>query len=721
MKNFFGTIIVLTILFFALGTKGLMASDPGQSDTTCGLQVATDNSDQVGGRFVPSITTNSFFRVLVIFAQFPDDGWNTGWTEWPKGGAPTYMHSFIDSTTSEMSNNGNITQYFRVMSMSKFTVIGKCYSVIAPHTRQWYDDNSKGRAYINQEVIQKLNQTVSFAPYDNWQYVAEYNNVNTSDGQIDMIWVIWRNIDKEKLGFKFDSYFAFSGEASLGSDSYNVEFSVDNGARTVAEGYPGYGVPGSGLTVAIGYDGYSIVEQNTIHEFGHYLLGGTDWHLHTGTWGIMAGYWTRGQGVNPANSYERNRLGWINIKEYDYNPTNPIPLGDYITTGDALRIAIPNTNPQQYYYLENHQRISSFDHIDQTSGGQGLYVLYQSGTTNYGLAFYNAEGKADWSIDHYTTFPGSNTTVPVFRKGPQDPTGGSFDSQSFTYTDPNTGLQKSTGIQAYTVNGTDYFNLLFRGNGKNEMKPGYVDVYSPWSNPPLNNVSFQVVSNNGQLEIKQYVESGTLTDVPPAKPQNLTVGLNPGDSHVKLQWDANTEPDLNSYVISRKVNRGGWDVVATTTNTYWVDPNWAYDNSTFDVSYKIRAKDNQNKYSVYSDPVTCHPYPMGKKNSNYASSEIPDKYRVSNYPNPFNPTTTIAYDLPVASEVDITIYDMLGNEIKTFHFSSEAAGRQEVTWNSTNDDNQHVASGVYLYDFKATALNGESKIFEKTAKLILMK
>lgn len=103
-------------------------------------------------------------------------------------------------------------------------------------------------------------------------------------------------------------------------------------------------------------------------------------------------------------------------------------------------------------------------------------------------------------------------------------------------------------------------------------------------------------------------------------------------------------------------------------------------------------------------------------------NNAPSKFvLLQNYPNPFNPSTTIAYDLPVASEVDITIYDMLGDEVKKFYFSSEAAGRQEVTWNSTNDDNQHVASGVYLYRFKATALNGKSEVFEKTAKLILMK
>ena len=401
--------------------------------------------------------------MLVIFAQFPDDEWNVSWPEWPKGKAPSYINEFIDSTVSERSNTGNITQYFRVMSLGAFTVIGNCYSVIAPHTRQWYDENKKGRAFINKDVIEKLNRTVDFKPFDNWHFVKGYSQINRPDSLIDMICVVWRNINNEALNLNFTGDFKFTGEASLGSDLRNVSFKVDNGIRTVAEGYPGFSTQGSGLTVAAGYNGHNLVQQYTIHELGHYLFGDNRYHIQTGVWGIMAGYGSRSQVVN---SYERNRLGWISFIQYDKNPSGPIPLDDYVTTGQALRIAIPGTVPQKYYLIENHQMISRFDNFDRTSEGKGIYVLYQAGKYNIDLQFYNAEGRADWEFDHFAVHPKVGVKVPVFRKERQDPVPGFFDTQSITFTDPNTKQLRTAPIEAYNENGKDYFEPLFKGRGR---------------------------------------------------------------------------------------------------------------------------------------------------------------------------------------------------------------------------------------------------------------
>ncbi len=94
---------------------------------------------------------------------------------------------------------------------------------------------------------------------------------------------------------------------------------------------------------------------------------------------------------------------------------------------------------------------------------------------------------------------------------------------------------------------------------------------------------------------------------------------------------------------------------------------------------------------------------------------------LGNYPNPFNPSTTISYNLPRTSNVEIIVYDILGNKIKSFNISSQNAGKQHVVWNGTNGNNQQVASGIYLYHFKAMSLEGKNEIFEKTAKLLLLK
>ena len=94
---------------------------------------------------------------------------------------------------------------------------------------------------------------------------------------------------------------------------------------------------------------------------------------------------------------------------------------------------------------------------------------------------------------------------------------------------------------------------------------------------------------------------------------------------------------------------------------------------------------------------------------------------LGNFPNPFNPTTTISYNLPRTSDVELRIYDVLGNEVKSFFISSQSVGTQKIVWNGTNNYNEQVSSGIYIYRFKAVSREGKNEMFVKSAKLILMK
>jgi hypothetical protein len=68
-----------------------------------------------------------------------------------------------------------------------------------------------------------------------------------------------------------------------------------------------------------------------------------------------------------------------------------------------------------------------------------------------------------------------------------------------------------------------------------------------------------------------------------------------------------------------------------------------------------------------------------------------------NFPNPFNPTTKIAFELPVTSKVKLLIYDALGREIRTLTDEEHPAGYIELTWDGRNDGGTAVSSGVYFY------------------------
>jgi hypothetical protein len=80
-----------------------------------------------------------------------------------------------------------------------------------------------------------------------------------------------------------------------------------------------------------------------------------------------------------------------------------------------------------------------------------------------------------------------------------------------------------------------------------------------------------------------------------------------------------------------------------------------------------------------------------------------------NFPNPFNPSTTIRYDVPHSSHVSLVVYNMLGQEVATLVESEQGAGYQEVRFDATS-----LASGVYFYRLQA-------EDFIQTMKLMLLK
>jgi hypothetical protein len=80
-----------------------------------------------------------------------------------------------------------------------------------------------------------------------------------------------------------------------------------------------------------------------------------------------------------------------------------------------------------------------------------------------------------------------------------------------------------------------------------------------------------------------------------------------------------------------------------------------------------------------------------------------------NYPNPFNPATTIRYNLPVTSDVRLIVYDILGRNIATLVEGQTPAGTHTVNWQADN-----LPSGVYFFTIKAGDLS-------HTKRMVLLK
>jgi hypothetical protein len=85
-----------------------------------------------------------------------------------------------------------------------------------------------------------------------------------------------------------------------------------------------------------------------------------------------------------------------------------------------------------------------------------------------------------------------------------------------------------------------------------------------------------------------------------------------------------------------------------------------------------------------------------------------------NYPNPFNPVTTIEYYLPISSHVALKVFDLLGREVKVLVNGNQTTGLKDIHWDGTNQSNQKVVSGIYIYRLVAGG-------FVQNRKMILLR
>jgi hypothetical protein len=135
---------------------------------------------------------------------------------------------------------------------------------------------------------------------------------------------------------------------------------------------------------------------------------------------------------------------------------------------------------------------------------------------------------------------------------------------------------------------------------------------------------------------------------------------------------------------------------AVTFDTYSLDR----DNSNITVGYTIYGIDQE----IISSGL-----------QNIELKAVPEEYALHyNYPNPFNPVTTMLYDLPEAGYTRLIIYDLLGRQVQTLVDQPLAAGYYRIQWGGRNAQGQIVGAGIYFYQIQA---NG----FIRTRKMLLVK
>jgi hypothetical protein len=152
---------------------------------------------------------------------------------------------------------------------------------------------------------------------------------------------------------------------------------------------------------------------------------------------------------------------------------------------------------------------------------------------------------------------------------------------------------------------------------------------------------------------------------------------------VIVSWQANSEPDLAGYKVyyGTHSRRYGFqkEVGLVTISEIAVLPPGDV------VYFSVTAYDSSGNESDYSNEVAVHRH-----------SESGPFMLLDNYPNPFNPATRIPYLLLDRMKIRITVYDLMGREVRVLAEGEKPAGQHEAVWDGTDKKGRVVANGVYI-------------------------
>ena len=183
----------------------------------------------------------------------------------------------------------------------------------------------------------------------------------------------------------------------------------------------------------------------------------------------------------------------------------------------------------------------------------------------------------------------------------------------------------------------------------------------------------------------------SVDNIAPGVPLNLAASYDAGG--VALNWDDALESDFQFHRVYRSTDPvfvpGPSNLVQETANSAWTDPTvdpWGY-------HYKITTLDHAGNESEAAETQSV---------SGVAGDAVPLRTTLlAAYPNPFNPTTKLSFELAAPAHARLKIFDAAGRLVTTLVDEQRASGRHEIVWNGRNSAGLSVASGVYLYRFEA--------------------
>ena len=381
---------------------------------------------------------------------------------------------------------------------------------------------------------------------------------------------------------------------------------------------------------------------------------------------------------------------WANSYQYLYT---------YDSNGNQLSYL--GQTSSGYNWVNSHQYLYTYD-----SDGNQLSRLYQNWDENnwviisQNLYIYVTDSPMFINVQNHTINEGDSLTIQLEAGSPIfDPSGYSFS----VFNDHND-VSVTNDSNLVMINPTENWNgsteitaILFDDNIPSDTTVFQVTVIPVNDSPEPFNVLYPTVTDTFSSHIDSNIDIGfnweNCNDVENDVTYKLTI---------ELEFFGNTYTDIYNDIFDTTISiptnnldplLGGLNIEETIL-TWFVE---AYDD----------------EYSVTSDSGQF--ILIRSLLSVNETLDIPKDFVLHhNYPNPFNPTTTIRYDLPKDSKVQIMIYDIMGRVVRILVNEKQNGGYKSIIWNGTNDFGQEVGMGMYFYRISAGG-------FVQIKKMVLLK
>ncbi|MFC1555861.1 T9SS type A sorting domain-containing protein [candidate division KSB1 bacterium] len=219
-----------------------------------------------------------------------------------------------------------------------------------------------------------------------------------------------------------------------------------------------------------------------------------------------------------------------------------------------------------------------------------------------------------------------------------------------------------------------------------------------------------IVSGLSEISETEFSAEGTgysVDNLVPATPAGMTFSVSGSD--IVLEWEDAVDADFKHFVVYRSAT-SGFTPSETDRLGYSTDSEFTDDDAgSGSYYYVVSAVDFSGNEGDFSSEIAASVTGIGNMDL------TPDKYGLAqNYPNPFNPETLISYQLPEAASVQLAIFNILGQEVRTLINAYETSGFKQIVWDSRDNSGNTVTPGVYIYKLQAGG-------FTAVKKMILLK